>query len=85
MICGTRSFNILRETVQTTPQNDLALRIKRLRTRMGMTQVALAKELGVSFPTINRWENGKAKPSRLAWERLLELAGEAENGRAHAT
>lgn len=44
-----------------------------------MTQVALAKELGVSFPTINRWENGKAKPSQLSWERLLELAGEADS------
>ncbi|CAK0777649.1 hypothetical protein WCLP8_590003 [uncultured Gammaproteobacteria bacterium] len=37
---------------------------------------ALAKELGVSFPTINRWENGKAKPSQLSWAQLLTLVEE---------
>ncbi|MBF0191607.1 MAG: DUF3883 domain-containing protein [Magnetococcales bacterium] len=62
--------------VQPTPQDDYTERIKRLRIRMGLTQAALAKELGVSFPTINRWENGKTKPSKLAWTQLLELAGE---------
>ncbi|MBF0296598.1 MAG: DUF3883 domain-containing protein [Magnetococcales bacterium] len=62
--------------MQPIPQADYAEQIKRLRTRIGLTQAALAKELGVSFPTINRWENGKAKPSRLSWAQLLELAGE---------
>ncbi|UKI15310.1 MAG: helix-turn-helix domain-containing protein [Clostridiales bacterium] len=30
-----------------------------------MSQESLAKELGVSFTTINRWEKGHAKPSIL--------------------
>ncbi len=64
--------------MQTLPKNDYTDQIKRLRTRLGLTQAALAKELGVSFPTINRWENGKAKPSQLSWMRLLELSGEME-------
>jgi transcriptional regulator with XRE-family HTH domain len=50
--------------------------IKRLRTRLGLTQMALAQALGVSFPTVNRWENGKATPSQLSWNQLLKLAGE---------
>jgi DNA-binding transcriptional regulator YiaG len=29
--------------------------------------------LGVTFPTINRWENGRAKPSPLAMQRIEEL------------
>ena len=54
---------------------DYPAQIKRLRARLGLTQVALAKSLGVSFPTINRWENGKARPSQLSWNQILKLAG----------
>ena len=60
------------------PGGDCGEQIKRLRRRMGLTQVMLAERLGVSFPTVNRWENGKSKPSQLSWNRLLELAGEAD-------
>lgn len=59
------------------PTKDYAEQIKRLRARMGLTQVNLAERVGVSFPTVNRWENGKSKPSQLSWNRLLELSGEA--------
>ncbi len=31
----------------------------------GISQVELAKKLGVSFQTVNRWVNGKVKPSNL--------------------
>ncbi len=58
------------------PTKDYADQIKRLRARMGLTQVNLAERLGVSFPTVNRWENAKSKPSQLSWNRLIELAGE---------
>ncbi len=37
--------------------------IKTLREARFMSQEAFAKEIGVSFTTINRWENGKAKPT----------------------
>jgi len=58
------------------PGEDYALHIKRLRARLGLTQEALAERLGVSFPTINRWENGKSRPSQLSWGQILKLAGE---------
>ena len=48
--------------------------IKSLRARLGLTQVALAERLGVSFPTVNRWENGKSRPSQLSWQAILELS-----------
>jgi len=63
------------------PGEDYPIQIKRLRARLGLTQVALAKELGVSTPTINRWENGKSRPSQLSWNQILKLAGEEEDGR----
>ena len=37
--------------------------IKRIRRKEFMTQEDFAKELGVSFATVNRWETGKAKPN----------------------
>lgn len=62
------------------PTKDYPEQIKRLRARMGLTQVSLAERLGVSFPTVNRWENGKSKPSQLSWNRLLDIAGEGYQG-----
>jgi len=53
---------------------DYPERIKNLRVRLGLTQVGLAERLGVSFPTVNRWENGKARPSQLSWQALLDLS-----------
>ncbi|MBM4023408.1 MAG: helix-turn-helix domain-containing protein, partial [Planctomycetes bacterium] len=52
---------------------DFATRIKQFRTRLGLTQVELAARLGVSFATVNRWENGQTKPSPLSWQRLVSL------------
>lgn len=51
--------------------SDYPIRIKNLRGKHGLTQTNLAELLGVSFATINRWENGKAKPTALAWQRIL--------------
>lgn len=59
-----------------TPGTNFPNEIKQLRGRLGLTQVNLASLLGVSFPTVNRWENGKVAPSQLSWNRLREIAGE---------
>ena len=63
------------------PGEDYPAQIKRLRARLSLTQSALAKALGVSFPTINRWEKGKARPSQLSWRQILKLAGEPDADR----
>lgn len=54
--------------------NDYAEQVKQIRLKLGMTQVELAQALGVSFPTVNRWENNKSRPSRLSWKHLKELS-----------
>jgi len=48
--------------------------IKALRTRLGLSQQAFAGALGVSFATVNRWENGKAKPQKDRLERMRLMA-----------
>jgi transcriptional regulator with XRE-family HTH domain len=40
--------------------------VKEVRRQLGFSQEELAHELGVSFATINRWENGKTTPFKLA-------------------
>ena len=37
-----------------------------VRKQLNLTQKEMANELGVSFATINRWENGRTVPSQLA-------------------
>lgn len=37
--------------------------IKMIRQKCFLSQETFAKELGVSFATVNRWEAGKTKPT----------------------
>jgi transcriptional regulator with XRE-family HTH domain len=57
--------------------------IKELRARLQLTQETFARILGVSFATVNRWENGKAEPtgdySRVLYT-LQQLAKDEEAG-----
>ena len=57
------------------PGEDYAERIKRLRVEIGLTQQTLADRLGVSYVTVNRWENSQTKPSKLYWAQLRQLEG----------
>ena len=52
---------------------DIPRLVRELRNRTGLTQEKFAAKLGVTFPTINRWENGRAKPSPLAMQRIEDL------------
>ncbi len=50
--------------------------IKQIREYTGLSQTEMAKKIGVQFATINRWENGHSKPTRLAEEGLFALCEE---------
>ena len=43
-----------------------AQEIRELRLKLGLTQEAFARKLGVSFFTVSRWETSKRKPSPMA-------------------
>ena len=48
-------------------------RIRRLRQELHMTQENFAHEIGVTFATVNRWENGRTTPNKVAQKVLLLL------------
>ena len=59
---------------------DVPEEIKKLRESLGMTQEEFARELGVSFSTVSRWETGRGQPSRLARQQIDQLRKSAKGG-----
>jgi DNA-binding transcriptional regulator YiaG len=49
---------------------DYPAMVKEVRRQLALSQEDLARELGVSYATVNRWENGQSKPSKLARAQL---------------
>ena len=45
-------------------------KITYIRAHLNLTQEELAKEMGVSFATINRWETGKNNPTKKTQQQL---------------
>lgn len=52
---------------------DYADGILQLRAKLNLSQEELAKELGVCFISVNRWENGKYAPTKLVKVKLIQL------------
>lgn len=52
--------------------------IKKLRSKMLLTQMEFAEYLGVSFASINRWETGRFEPTMKIKRKLAPLF--KENG-----
>ncbi len=51
--------------------------LRAIRDALGITQEQLAERLGVSFATVNRWENEQNAPQKAAREAIKSLAREA--------
>lgn len=51
--------------------------LKKYREKVLLTQTELAKELGVSFASVNRWENGQFEPTMKIKRKLRDLFKEA--------
>ena len=66
---------VARDVVEVPPP-DAGHIIRVFRLRVGLTLEGLAQALGISFSTVSRWENGRMKPGRLAWQALSQLASQ---------
>ena len=52
-------------------------KVKELRKKMSWSQEDLAREIGISLSTVQRWEKQGGKPTRLARRELARLFKEA--------
>ena len=49
-----------------------------IRVKLNLSQMAFAELLGVSFTSVNRWENGKYTPTKLV-KRKIEILCQENN------
>ena len=67
-------------SMPTIEQLELADLVREMRRRLELSQTKFAAQLGVSFQSVNRWENGRTKPLPIALkqiEHLLHQMGDA--------
>lgn len=50
--------------------------IKQIRAYLNMSQTEFAEQLNVTFQTVNRWENGRAVPNKLAQSKMFDFCKE---------
>ena len=55
----------------------LSEKLKELRRKKGLAQEDIARAIGVSLSTVQRWEKQGAKPTRLARRELTRFFHEA--------
>lgn len=54
-------------------QSELAHLVRETRQRLELSQAKFATKLGVSFQSVNRWENGRTKPLPVALRQIEHL------------
>lgn len=69
--------------MNNSTNDDLPRKIKAIRQKLGLSQEELAQKLGVSFTSVNRWENGQTKPSKLARRQIDILCKKSDKLKEH--
>jgi DNA-binding transcriptional regulator YiaG len=73
--------NAGKSSMSKREDNELAKTIRNLRAKLGLTQEQFAAKVGVTWSTVNRWENARGRPSPLARRRVEELQEEFSEGK----
>ncbi|MFZ5625134.1 MAG: helix-turn-helix transcriptional regulator [Gemmatimonadota bacterium] len=58
---------------------DIPALIRELRQRLDLTQEQFAQKVGVTYSTVNHWENGKRVPLPFLVKRLVEMKEELDS------
>ena len=58
---------------------DLSYKLLKIRQNLLISQEELADKLGVSFATVNRWENGHSSPRKTIVEKIYQLYEDSQN------
>jgi len=73
------------DRLETMKTENIAKTVKELRSLLGLTQEQFAAKVGVTFSTVNRWENGRGLPSPLAMRQIDSLLHEVAEERHPST
>jgi len=65
-----QEYRVIYQDMPSTCQPSIADLSREMRSRLRLTQEQFAHQLGVTYLTVNRWENGHTKPSRLAMKQV---------------
>jgi DNA-binding transcriptional regulator YiaG len=77
---------LLKPKQRWVQQPEIGNLVRELRGTLQLSQEKFADELGMTFATINRWENGHAMPSPLALKQIDSLLNQlGERGDALRT
>ena len=57
-------------TAQKEIEMSFSEELKSIRQKSFLSQEAFARELGVSFSSVNRWEGGRSKPNLMAMKNI---------------
>ena len=63
---------------------DLIARLNTYRLEHRLSQPQLAKKLGVTFETVNRWLNRHMKPGQIHEHHIKKLIGKTKESKSHA-
>jgi DNA-binding XRE family transcriptional regulator len=59
-------------------RENVSVLVKDLRRRFDLTQEQFAQKVGVTYSTVNHWENGKRVPQPFLLRRLHEMKSELD-------
>ena len=62
---------------------DVSEAVRRIRSKLNLSQEQLAARLNVSFATVNRWESGNVTPQKAQLEAVQKIM--EEEGTEHDT
>ena len=77
MLCVTANEHLHYQLCKVRQMQQLCEKVRELRTKKGWAQEHLAREIGVSLSTVQRWEKRGGRPTYLARRELVRLFKEA--------
>jgi len=72
-LCRAPAILMIGLVMSDLKQPEFSQLVQELRQRSGLTQTELAAKIGVSYYSVNRWENQKTMPVSLALKRVEEI------------
>jgi len=73
MLCVTANKHLPYQPYEVSQMQQLCEKVRELRSKKGWAQEHLAREIGVSLSTVQRWEKRGGRPTYLARRELIRL------------